>query len=84
VSAAPVPAGTCIVVEDDGEGISPAARATVLQTGKRLDERAGSAGLGFAIVQDVLEAYGWRLDLGTSDLGGLKAIVMPGAERAAD
>ena len=85
VSAAPVPAGTCIVVEDDGEGISPAARPTVLQTGKRLDERAGSVGLGFAIVQDVLEAYGWRLDLATSDLGGLKAIAMPGAaQRTAD
>lgn len=38
------------------------------------------AGLGLAIVLDVLEAYGWRLVLDTSDLGGLKAVITPGAE----
>jgi signal transduction histidine kinase len=83
VSAVPGPSGSVVVVEDDGEGIAASAREAVLQTGKRLDERAGGAGLGLAIVQDVLEAYGWRLDLASSDLGGLKAIVAPdAAERA--
>lgn len=84
VSAVRDPAGTRIVIEDDGPGIAPAARDAVLQTGKRLDERTGGTGLGLAIVQDVLDAYGWRLELATSDLGGLKAIVAPGpASRAA-
>jgi signal transduction histidine kinase len=67
--------GPSIVIEDDGEGISVAARSSVLQRGVRLDERGEGAGLGLAIVQDVLEAYGWRLDLAASDLGGLKATV---------
>jgi signal transduction histidine kinase len=35
------------------------------------------AGLGLAIVQDVLSAYRWRLVLAGSELGGLKAIVAP-------
>jgi signal transduction histidine kinase len=64
-----------IAVEDDGPGIPPDARLGVLETGTRLDVRGGGVGLGLAIVQDVLEAYGWRLDLGDSDLGGLKASI---------
>jgi signal transduction histidine kinase len=70
-----------IAVEDDGAGIAPAARAGVLATGARLDER-GETGLGLAIVQDVLTAYAWRLALGTSELGGLKATVAPTASLA--
>jgi signal transduction histidine kinase len=65
-----------IAVEDDGLGIAPAARMSVLAAGARLDER-GETGLGLAIVQDVLAAYGWRLVLGTSELGGLKATIAP-------
>ena len=46
--------------------------------GARLDEREEGAGLGLAIVQDVLDAYGWRLTLATSEqLGGLKATIAP-------
>jgi signal transduction histidine kinase len=67
--------GTAITVEDDGTGISPPELLRVLERGTRLDERGKGAGLGLAIVQDVLEAYGWHLDLAHSDLGGLKATV---------
>jgi signal transduction histidine kinase len=50
----------------------------VLERGIRLDERSDGAGLGLAIVQDVLDSYGWRLVLGTSErLGGLKATIGP-------
>ena len=41
-------------------------RPTVLARGGRLDQR-GSAGFGLAIVQDVVEAYGWTLKLDGSD-----------------
>ncbi|MGD9597736.1 MAG: sensor histidine kinase [Steroidobacteraceae bacterium] len=68
-----------ITVEDDGRGIAPEHRAAVLQRGTRLDERGG-AGLGLAIVLDILDAYGWRLELGESTLGGLAATFRP-AER---
>jgi signal transduction histidine kinase len=66
-----------LAIEDDGAGIAPVARSRVLKTGTRLDMREGGTGLGLAIVQDVLDAYRWRLDLGESDLGGLKAIIEP-------
>jgi signal transduction histidine kinase len=66
-----------IAIEDDGSGIPPDAKSRVLETGTRLDVRGGGTGLGLAIVQDVLDAYGWRLDLGDSNLGGLKASIEP-------
>jgi signal transduction histidine kinase len=66
-----------VIVEDDGEGIEPMHRSRVLERGARLDERGGGAGLGLAIVQDVLDAYGWELELSTSELGGLRARVAP-------
>lgn len=71
------PATSSIFVEDDGEGIAPAEMPRVLERGVRLDQRGEGAGLGLAIVQDVLDAYGWRLDLARSELGGLKAIIEP-------
>jgi len=68
-------ASPATTVEDDGPGIEPAERVRMLERGARLDERGDGAGLGLAIVQDVLNAYGWRLDLAVSDLGGLKATI---------
>jgi signal transduction histidine kinase len=70
-------AGPTVVVEDDGPGIAPTERARMLERGARLDERGKGAGLGLAIVQDVLNAYDWRLALATSELGGLKAYIAP-------
>ncbi len=79
VTAHPSPAGASIAIEDDGKGIAPAARSKVIERGARLDQRGEGAGLGLAIVLDVLEAYGWRLVLDESDLGGLRAVIAPGA-----
>jgi signal transduction histidine kinase len=73
--------GQTITVEDDGPGIAPVERARMLERGARLDQRGEGAGLGLAIVQDVLSAYGWRLKLASSELGGLKAIVAPAPAR---
>lgn len=66
-------AATTICVEDDGPGIPQELRSSALGRGIRLDERKEGSGLGLAIVQDVLEAYGWSLELDQSDLGGLRA-----------
>jgi signal transduction histidine kinase len=74
-------AGPTIFIEDDGEGIPPEQRRRVLERGARLDERGDGAGLGLAIVQDVLGAYGWRLDLANSHSCGLKATIGPMTHR---
>lgn len=52
-----------IEVRDDGPGLAPDALAQVVQRGVRLDERAGSSGLGLAIVGDIAASYGGRLVL---------------------
>jgi len=64
---------TCIVVDDDGPGVDDAQRGAVMQRGERLDTRAQGAGLGLAIVADILEVYGSSLLLGRSPDGGLRA-----------
>ncbi|MGL4395422.1 MAG: ATP-binding protein, partial [Hyphomicrobium sp.] len=61
-----------IVIEDDGPGVPEDLRDWVLARGRRLDERPDGAGLGLAIVQEVLAAYDRRLTLDTSPLGGLR------------
>jgi signal transduction histidine kinase len=59
-----------IVIADDGPGLDPAHEAFVRQRGGRLDQ-GGGAGLGLAIAQDILDAYGWRMEMARSPLGGL-------------
>jgi len=61
-----------VTVEDDGPGLPPAERARALERGRRLDEAVPGSGLGLAIVQDIAALYGGAVELGDSDLGGLK------------
>ena len=71
-----------VVIEDDGEGIPDSQVARVLERGGRLDERSSGTGLGLSIVQDVLAAYGWRLEIGRSRLGGARVAIVPDATRS--
>ncbi len=69
------------VVEDDGPGLPADQRNGALKRGARMDENAPGSGLGLAIVDDLTRAYGGRLTLAASDLGGLKAVLeLPAAE----
>jgi signal transduction histidine kinase len=68
-----------IAVEDDGAGRSDEQLALIRERGARLDERVPGTGLGLAIVDDLAGLYGGRLELGRSELGGLRAAVrLPG------
>ncbi|MGB3457032.1 MAG: HAMP domain-containing sensor histidine kinase [Litorimonas sp.] len=62
-----------ITIEDDGPGIAEAEIGTALKRGERLDEATPGSGLGLSIVDDLAEAYGGRLVLSRSPLGGLRA-----------
>ncbi|MEJ2576222.1 MAG: ATP-binding protein [Gammaproteobacteria bacterium] len=65
-------------VEDDGPGIPATERGRVLDAGVRLDERAVGSGLGLAIVGELVAAYGGRVELDDSPLGGLRvSVVLP-------
>ncbi|WP_159729933.1 ATP-binding protein [Methylosinus sp. Ce-a6] len=62
------------IVEDDGPGLPEGSEALIRRRGGRLDE-TGGAGLGLAIVQDVLDAYGADMRFCRSELGGLRVEV---------
>lgn len=64
-------AGVELLIEDNGPGLEPAAWTELLQRGMRGDERREGQGLGLAIAQQLVEAYGGELTLERSaDLGG--------------
>jgi signal transduction histidine kinase len=76
-------AGTVsLTVEDDGQGMPDSALAEIPSRGRLLDMGpSGSAGLGLAIVSDIVTAYGGTLTLGRSELGGLlAAVTIPGGD----
>lgn len=62
--------GLWLKVEDDGPGIAPDRRDALLQRGVRGDERVEGHGLGLALVQELVDAYGGELEIGESPLGG--------------
>lgn len=62
--------GVLIRIEDDGPGMTPARFSKLLQRGVRDDERRDGQGLGLAISQQLVEAYGGRMSTGDSELGG--------------
>lgn len=69
----------CVRVEDDGPGIDASQRSQLPARGKRLDEATPGAGLGLAIVHDLVELYGGQLALGQAALGGLAVdVCLPG------
>jgi signal transduction histidine kinase len=73
-------ANIVITVDDDGPGLDPSLRATVLKRGVRADEAAPGSGLGLAIVADLVELYGGSIALASSPPGGLRAtLTLPSA-----
>jgi signal transduction histidine kinase len=68
-------------VEDDGPGLPDERRDEVLKRGARLDESAPGSGLGLSIVDELVRAYGGRMELSRGKLGGLKVdLWLPVAE----
>lgn len=74
-----------LCVDDDGPGVPDERRAEIVERGKRLaSDQDDGAGLGLAIVTDILSAYGGSLELERSPLGGLRVrFLWPVVRRAA-
>jgi signal transduction histidine kinase len=64
-----------LMIEDDGPGIDEKHHEDVVRRGHRLDEAQPGHGQGLGIVADIAKLYGGSLELGRSELGGLKAIL---------
>lgn len=61
-----------LVVDDDGPGIPPEKRSSILKRGVRLDSCEEGQGLGLALVKDILQNFGTKLEIGDSPLGGAR------------
>jgi signal transduction histidine kinase len=69
-----------LAIEDDGPGIAAGQREFALKRGKRLDESVPGTGLGLAIVSETVSAYGGKIELSESSIGGLRVdVTLPAA-----
>ncbi|MEM1371176.1 MAG: ATP-binding protein [Pseudomonadota bacterium] len=68
-----------IEVDDNGPGIPPDEHANVFRPFYRLDharnQDTGNSGLGLAITRDVVRSHGGTITLGSSSMGGLRAVI---------
>jgi two-component system sensor histidine kinase PhoQ len=63
-------AGVWMTVENDGQPIPDDRKEQLLQRGVRGDQRVEGHGLGLTIVMELLTAYGGKINIKESDLGG--------------
>lgn len=68
-----------LIVEDDGPGCAPEHYQQILQRGERLDRSIQGHGIGLAVVKEIVDDYGGRLELGKStELAGFCVqVVLP-------
>ena len=68
-----------LVIADDGPGIPEEQREAVFQRFTRLDDArsrdSGGAGLGLAIVHDIVARHSGTVSIGTSETGGARMIL---------
>ncbi len=65
-----------IRIEDDGPGIAPEERESLMRRGRRQDENRPGHGIGLSLVRGLVEDVGGALELGESAaLGGLRVEV---------
>jgi signal transduction histidine kinase len=62
--------GRGFYVEDDGDGIPPDEQGTVFEWGHTTD-RDGT-GFGLAIVEAIVDAHGWQIDVSEAESGGAR------------
>jgi signal transduction histidine kinase len=74
-----------LAVSDDGPGIAPAQRERIFERFVRLDpargRAAGGAGLGLAIVREIVTAHGGTARAEETDAGARLVVRLPAAER---
>ena len=65
-----------IFIEDDGPGIPPSEYENVFKPFYKVDksrnQTKSSVGLGLSIASDIIRSHGGDIELGESDMGGLK------------
>lgn len=73
------PAGTCIEIIDDGEGIAEHQLDQLTKRGVRLDESRAGHGIGLSLCRDIVDSYNGSLRFTSASEGGLAVEVnLPG------
>ncbi|MFT9063829.1 MAG: ATP-binding protein [Acetobacter persici] len=76
VTAYAMQEGACILVDDDGPGISPERRESVFRAFE--SGRGGGTGLGLTISRDIVRAHGGDMELESSPAGGVRVkLILP-------
>jgi signal transduction histidine kinase len=65
-------AAVIVSIDDDGPGVADDRLQELTTRGAKLDEKKDGAGLGLAIVDEIVSAYRGKLELSRSELGGLR------------
>ncbi|NEX19807.1 GHKL domain-containing protein [Thiorhodococcus mannitoliphagus] len=66
------PSQWSLCIEDDGPGIPEGQVSRLLERGARADESTPGYGIGLAVVREISAAYGGRLEIDRSTLGGAR------------
>ncbi len=61
-----------LAVVDDGPGVDPATGDLIVERGVKADSKVSGEGIGLAIVRDILDSYGGRLEIGRNGTSGAK------------
>ncbi len=68
-----------VTVDDDGPGIPKDKREEVFKAFYRIEgsrnKETGGVGLGLSIAKDVITSHGGKIELGDSDMGGLRVLI---------
>ncbi len=62
-------------IDDDGPGVDKEQVERLMQRGVRGDLKSPGQGIGLAVVDDILQVYSGKLEIGKSDLGGARLTI---------
>ena len=77
ITVGPLHGSTGFFVADDGPGISPELRPHVFERG--FTAASNGTGFGLAIVETIVEAHGWRIEIADTETGACFEITTAGA-----
>ncbi|MBM7072055.1 GHKL domain-containing protein [Shewanella sp. 202IG2-18] len=64
-----------LIIEDDGKGIDPNIKESILERGFRADTQHDGSGIGLAVCHEIITSYNGQIKFEDSRLGGAKVVI---------